>query len=82
MKGGSSRVIKGWKQLDCKRLETPGLKKFRNIWVVKVRNTRVVEVRSKWKVRSSWVVKDWKKLGCKSLELGTFSVFQNLLRLL
>ena len=58
------------------------MKKFRNIWVVKVRNTWVVEVRSKWKVRSSWVVKDWKKLGCKSLELGTFSVFQNLLRLL
>ena len=38
VKGGSS-------------LETPGMKKFRNIWVVKVRNTWVVEVRSKWVVK-------------------------------
>ena len=49
-------------------METPGLKKFRNIWAVKVRNTWVVKVRSKWVV--------------KRLESGTFSVFQNLLRIL
>ena len=51
-------------------METPGLKKFRNVWVVNVSNTGVVEVRSKW------IVKGQKQLGCKGLEEAGLSKFR------
>ena len=36
MKGGSSRVVKGWKRLGCKRLEAAEMEKVRSSWVVEV----------------------------------------------